>query len=146
LLVENFTGEMLASPQTVGNIFPVAFQSHDRARVLNAWRGYNVAAAEKTAANKGRVAGSIVSQVMGGLGLDRRRAEAEIGKVWNNLIDPQITAHAQPTGLNKGTLFVSVDSSVWLDEIVRYRRKEILDRLQNSFGKETIVRISFRVG
>jgi hypothetical protein len=124
----------------------VAYQSNDRARVLNAWRGYNVAAAEKTAADKGRVAGSIVSQVMGGLGLDRRRAEAEIGKVWNHLIDPQITAHAQPTGLNKGTLFVSVDNSVWLDEIVRYRRKEILDRLQNSFGKETIMRISFRVG
>ncbi len=124
----------------------MAYQSNDRARVLNAWRGYNVAAAEKTAADKGRVAGSLVSQVMGSLGLDRRRAEAEIGKVWNHLIDPQITAHAQPTGLNKGTLFVSVDNSVWLDEIVRYRRKEILDRLQNSFGKETVVRISFRVG
>ena len=59
----------------------MAFQSHDRARVLNAWRGYNVAAAEKAAANKGRVAGSIVSQVMGGLGLDRRRAEAEVHRV-----------------------------------------------------------------
>jgi hypothetical protein len=124
----------------------MAYQSNERNRVLNAWRGYNVAAAEKTAADKGRVAGSLVSQVMGNLGLDKRRADAEIGKVWNHLIDPQLTAHAQPTGLNKGTLFVSVDNSVWLDEIVRYRRKEILDRLQNSFGKETIMRISFRVG
>jgi predicted nucleic acid-binding Zn ribbon protein len=66
--------------------------------------------------------------------------------VWNNLIDPTIAAHAQPTGLNKGTLFVTVDSSVWLDEIVRYRRKEILSRLQHSFGHELIARISFRVG
>ena len=55
-------------------------------------------------------------------------------------------AHAQPTGLNKGTLFVTVDSSVWLSEIVRYRRKEILNRLQHGFGKEMIARISFRVG
>jgi predicted nucleic acid-binding Zn ribbon protein len=66
--------------------------------------------------------------------------------VWNNLIDPQITAHAQPTGINKGTLFVTVDNNVWLSEIVRYRRREILDRLQHSFGKELIARISFRVG
>ncbi len=85
-------------------------------------------------------------RVLTNLGLDRRRAEAEIARVWNNLIDPTITAHAQPTGLNKGTLFVTVDSSPWLDEIVRYRRKEILDRLQHSFGRDLITRISFRVG
>jgi len=29
---------------------------------------------------------------------------------------------------------------------VRYRRREILDRLQNSFGKTLIQKISFRVG
>ena len=62
------------------------------------------------------------------------------------VVDPNITAHAQPTGLNKGTLFVTVDSSVWLSEIVRYRRKEILDRLQHSFGHDFIARISFRMG
>jgi predicted nucleic acid-binding Zn ribbon protein len=78
--------------------------------------------------------------------MDRRRAEVEIVRVWNHLIDPQVTAHAQPTGINKGTLFVTVDSNVWLNEIVRYRRKEILDRLQHSFGREMISKISFRVG
>lgn len=58
--------------------------------------------------------------------MDSRRAEAEIVRVWNDLIDPAVTAHAQPTGINKGTIFVTVDSSPWLDEIVRYRRREIL--------------------
>jgi hypothetical protein len=41
---------------------------------------------------------------------------------------------------------VAVDSSAWLSEIVRYRRKEILDRLQHSFGRDLISKISFRVG
>lgn len=85
-------------------------------------------------------------RVLSELRIDRRRAEAEVVKVWNDLLDPVIVAHAQPTGLNKGTLFVTVDSSVWLSEIVRYRRKEILDRLQHSFGRDFIVKISFRVG
>ena len=67
-------------------------------------------------------------------------------KVWNHLIDATLVAHAQPAGVHKGTLFVNVDSSVWLDEIVRYRRKEILDRMQNAFGREMIKRISFRIG
>ena len=80
------------------------------------------------------------------LRMDQRQGEAEIIRVWNHLLDPAITAHAQPTGVNKGTLFVTVDSSVWLDEIVRYRRKAILDQLQHSFGRELIQRISFRVG
>lgn len=56
------------------------------------------------------------------------------------------TKYSSKSRANKGTLFVTVDSSVWLDEIVRYRRKEILDRLQHSFGRELIQRISFRVG
>jgi predicted nucleic acid-binding Zn ribbon protein len=90
------------------------------------------------------------SDVMAGLSkelrLDRRQAEVEVVKVWNKLLDPLIVAHAQPTGIRNGTLFVNVDSNVWLSEIVRYRRKEILDRLQHSFGREFIKRISFRVG
>ena len=48
--------------------------------------------------------------------------------------------------MHHGTLFVNVDSNVWLSEIVRYRRKEILDRLQHSFGRKMIQKISWRVG
>lgn len=85
-------------------------------------------------------------RVLSELRIDCRQAEAEVVRVWNNLIDPNIVAHAQPTGIRKGTLFVTVDSSVWLSEIVRYRRKEILKRLQYAFGLDMIQRISFRVG
>ena len=69
----------------------------------------------------------------------------EVFKAWNHLMDPNVVAHAQPAGLTKGTLFINVDSSVWLNEIVRYRRREILERLQHAFGKETVLKISFRV-
>lgn len=89
---------------------------------------------------------ALLPKVLSSFRIDQRRAEVEIVRVWNSLIDPNITAHAQPVGIRKGTLFVNVDSSVWLSEIVRYRRKEILDRLQHSFGPNVIARISFRVG
>ena len=117
-----------------------------RQRALAAWRGVDLAPLEKARANSAKAAGSLVPGLLAELGLERRRAEAELVKVWNHLIDPNLVAHAQPTGLHKGTLFVTVDNSVWLSEIVRYRRREILDRLQHSFGKDLIVRISFRVG
>ena len=117
-----------------------------RQRVLAAWRGVDLSAQETARQSRAQSAAAVLPRVLTDLRIDSRRAEAEIVKVWNHLIDPDIVAHAQPTGLRKGTLFVTVDSSVWLAEIVRYRRKEILDRLQHSFGRDLIVRISFRVG
>lgn len=115
-------------------------------RILAQWRGIDIKPEEKARQISARNVADVMPKVLTGLRMDRRRAEVEIVRVWNHLIDPQVTAHAQPTGINKGTLFVTVDSNVWLNEIVRYRRKEILDRLQHSFGKEMIAKISFRVG
>jgi hypothetical protein len=125
---------------------PSPKKSSAREKVLAQWRGVDLEPMETARAVRARDADKIVSKVLGGLKMDSRRAEIEIVKVWNSALDPNITAHAQPVNLHKGTLFVNVDSSAWLSEIVRYRRKEILDRLQHSFGKNLIQKISFRVG
>jgi len=117
-----------------------------RRRILAQWRGIDVTAQEKAWALRCRPMSELTAKALQGMGLDRRRSEAEIARVWNHLLDPTITAHAQPTGIRRGTLFVTVDSSVWLDEIVRYRYREILERLQHSFGEDLVARISFRAG
>jgi hypothetical protein len=115
-------------------------------RTVAQWRGVDLAPEEKAQTNRARQVARVMPGVLSGLRLDRRRAEAEVMKVWQQLMDPCIVAHAQPVGLNKGTLFVAVDSNVWLSEIVQYHRKEILNRLQHSFSREMIARISFRLG
>ena len=117
-----------------------------RQRALAQWRGIDFAPLEKARALTAKPMTALLPGVLSSLRIDRRQAEAEVVKVWNQLLDPDVVAHAQPTGLRKGTLFVSVDSSVWLSEIVRYRRKEILDRLRHSFGRDLICKISFRLG
>lgn len=117
-----------------------------RQRALADLRGLDLAPLERIRERPAKSLGEVMPQILTRIRMEKRQSEAEILKVWNNLIDPAITAHAQPTGIHKGTLFVTVDSSVWLSELVRYRRKEILDRLQHSFGRELIQRISFRVG
>ena len=117
-----------------------------RAQVLAQWRGVDYGPLEVARATPARPAGDLVPAVLKDLRIEARQADVEIVKVWNALIDPAITAHAQPANLHKGTLFVNVDSNVWLSEIVRYRRKEILDRLQHSFGKSVVQKISFRIG
>jgi hypothetical protein len=133
-----------AAPEN--NRFYASRPATGKERVLAQWRRVDLRAAEIAFRSTERPAGSVVGGVLKKLRLDQRQAETEIVKVWNNLIDASLTAHAQPAGIHKGTLFVNVDSSVWLDEIVRYRRKDILTRLQTAFGRELIQRISFRVG
>lgn len=114
--------------------------------VLAQWRGIDLTDEEIALARSEKSARDVMPQVLKDLGLDRKRLEAEVAKVWFHSIDPNVVEHAQPVGLRHGTLFVNVDSNVWLSEIVRYRREEILERLQCSFGSEFIKKISFRVG
>ena len=125
---------------------PPKYKSSNRAKVLAAWRGVDVAPLEVARADAAKPAGDVVTSLLKELRMDARQGEAELVKVWNSQIDPVITAHAQPANLHNGTLFVNVDNSAWLAEIVRYRRKEIIERLQNSFGKSVVQKISFRIG
>ena len=67
-----------------------------RDRILREWRGVDVRALEKTHGSKSYSAGAVVKNVLAALQLDRRRAETEVVKVWNQTIDPTITSHAQP--------------------------------------------------
>jgi predicted nucleic acid-binding Zn ribbon protein len=117
-----------------------------RQAVLAQWRGVDLTPQEVAQALTARPLRAVMPKVLTGLGLNQRQSESEILKVWNHLLDPNVVAHAQPAGLCRGTLFVNVDSSVWLSEIVRYRRREILERLQHSFGKDLVKKLSFRVG
>ena len=117
-----------------------------RQRVLAQWRGVDLTSLETARSIRARGADDIVSKVLANLKMESRRADIEIIKVWNLLIDPTVVAHAQPVNLHHGTLFVSVDSDVWKYEIIRYHRKEILKRMQYSFGLEKIKKVHFRVG
>ena len=117
-----------------------------RQRILAQWRGIDLAPLEKAKASTARPASACLPKVLSDLRIDKRQSEAELLKVWNHLLEPDVVAHAQPVGYRKGTLFVNVDSNMWLSEIVRHRRKEILERLRHSFGPDFVVKISFRVG
>lgn len=115
-------------------------------QALAEWRRADLRESEGAARVSTKTIASVVPQVLKKINLDKKQSDLEVLKVWNNLLDPNITAHAQPANLVRGTLFVNVDNSVWLSEIVRYRRREILTRLQTAFGPDLIQRISFRVG
>ena len=151
-ITSSFSGNILWQtqflPMTSKRVQPVSAHTPTRAArsILAQWRGVDLTNQEKARTDQARHTADLMPAVMKKLGMERRQSEAEISKVWYELIAPAITAHARPVGIRKGTLFVNVDSNVWLSEIVRYRRREILQRLQHAFGPNLIARISFRVG
>jgi hypothetical protein len=115
-------------------------------KILATWRRVDLAEKEKAAQPSSKSVANLMPGVLKGIGLERKQADLEILRVWNHLMDPVIVEHAKPVGLAKGTLFIAVDSNAWLNELVRYRRREILQRLQHSFGPDLIQRLSFRAG
>ncbi|HAM70239.1 MAG TPA: hypothetical protein DCM86_01165 [Verrucomicrobiales bacterium] len=117
-----------------------------RQRVLAQWRGLNTSPEEVARRPSARAVSDVLPRVLKEIRYESRQAEAEIVKVWNASVDPTVAAHAQPTGIHKGTLFVNVDSNVWLSEIVRWYRRDIIKRLQAALGPTVVQKISFRVG
>lgn len=118
----------------------------EKESTLAAWNKEVPKAWEKENIHNLKSIQSLVEDVTKKFNLEKKLAQSEIRLVWKEVVDPVIQEHAHPTGMKNGTLFVSVDSQVWLDEIIRFRRKDILKSLQSAFSKSEITRISFRCG
>lgn len=57
---------------------------------------------------------------------------------WTLLAGSTEAKHARPGRYQDGTLTVFVDDAVWLNELKRYWRTEMLKKLQNRFGEKSI--------
>jgi len=56
----------------------------------------------------------------------------EIAREWEALVGAKVSAHVQPVSLNKGTLTLKTDSSVWRQQII-FMESELLDRISTRF-------------
>jgi len=48
--------------------------------------------------------------------------------------------------LSKGVLVISVDHSTWLDQLVRYYKPMIIQKVQERVGKKAVCKLHFRIG
>ena len=85
---------------------------------------------------------SLVEDGLEGLVGKTRALELRARRAWPEAVGPAIAARTKATSLSRGVLKVSVSSAAWLNELT-YLRDDILKRLQNQFGRETIREIHF---
>ncbi len=113
-----------------------------RARVLREWQPFGVDPNLPT----GSPASQLVPQVMKKLGLEQRLQQSQVFFLWPEIVGSDVARHAQPVSLRNGLLVVTVDHPVWLQELSRYHKPLMLQKVQERIGKKAVRDICFRIG
>ena len=114
-----------------------------RAQVLREWQPppSDVGGSKTT-----RSANKLVPLVMKQLGLEQRLQQSQVFYLWTTIVGSDIARHAQPVSLRNGQLVVAVDHPVWLQELSRYHKPLILQKVQERVGKKAVRDLCFRIG
>ncbi len=82
-----------------------------------------------------RRAGDVLGRVLEDLGLEGTAAVLRIAEHWEAVVGPEVARHCQPSRLHGTVLELTVDTSVWCQQL-QLRRREILAALQRELGPE----------
>src|SRR6267154_6540266 len=100
-----------------------------RAKVLHEWQPFygnaDIAGSKSTNATN-----TLVPLVMKRLGLEQRLQQSQVFYLWPEIVGAENARHAQPVSLRNGQLIVAVDHPAWLQELSRYHKSFILQKVQ----------------
>ncbi|MBK5277169.1 MAG: DUF721 domain-containing protein [Desulfuromonadales bacterium] len=89
--------------------------------------------------------GDIARQEFMVRGLGERLREAEIWRIWPEVVGPTVAARAIPLRIIKGTLTVAVSSGPWMQEL-RFLTTMMRDKLNERLGAEVVSEIILKAG
>lgn len=77
-------------------------------------------------------------RVVGALGIKEESLGDELVERWGQLVSGPVAQHTRPGRLEGARLVVYVDSSVWLAELARFGKRQLLRRIQEVWGVDRI--------
>lgn len=89
--------------------------------------------------------GALVPRVLGDLGLEEAARALRVAERWEAVVGEEVARHSRPTGLRGNVLEVTVDSSVWSQQL-QMRRPELLASLREALGPDAPRDLWLRVG
>jgi predicted nucleic acid-binding Zn ribbon protein len=89
--------------------------------------------------------GPLVERVLEDIGAGDSARVMRIAERWEDAVGAEIAAHCRPTALRGGVLEVTVDSSVWCQQL-QLRSPEIVEALRAALPAEAPSELWFRVG
>ncbi len=76
----------------------------------------------------------------------RSKANRGLSEKWATIAGQDILEHTDVKGINKGVLYVKVDSATWLHYITAFKKEELLKSVQNEYKQRFISDIRFYIG
>lgn len=90
--------------------------------------------------------GDLVGKIMTRAGLGDRLAEESVTREWGTIVGSFLAGQSKPVGLRAGVLQVAVLQSSVRYDLERNHKRDILRRLQERFGHQTVRDIRFTPG
>lgn len=87
--------------------------------------------------------GSVIREWLKANGLEEKVQEGSIPAYWEEIVGEAIARNARLERIDKGRIFISVDSATWRAEVTM-RREEIRQRINERLGAEVIQEIIVR--
>jgi predicted nucleic acid-binding Zn ribbon protein len=82
--------------------------------------------------------GNVLKGLVQRLGIDREDETLRLAQEWSSMVGEDVAAHTRPGRLDKGTLVVFVDNSVWLSELTRHGKHRMLQNVQQRLGNRSV--------
>ena len=87
----------------------------------------------------------LVQENLVGLGLAERLREAEIWRIWPDVVGATLACRAHPVRIINGTLTVAVSSAPWMQEL-RFMTTIMKEKLNICLGAEVVREIVLKAG
>lgn len=87
----------------------------------------------------------LLQESLQGLGLAERLRDAEIWRVWPDVVGAVVAVRAQPLRIINGTLTVAVSSAPWMQEL-RFMTGIMKEKLNERLGAEVVREIVLKAG
>ena len=70
--------------------------------------------------------------------------DADIWKVWDEVVGTGISGNARPSWIKNGRLRVSVTDPIWVQELI-FSEESIREKINKKLGRKAVKKIEFRV-
>ena len=87
----------------------------------------------------------VLSKVLADTGLSERLDERRVLSAWVEIVGEEIAEHVRTLDIVDGVLMIDADHGTWRQEVTLLA-PEIINRLNDMFGRETVCEIRWRRG
>jgi predicted nucleic acid-binding Zn ribbon protein len=89
--------------------------------------------------------GTILQQALKASRIDVDLDACKLWQYWKDIVGPAVAENARPEAIKGKSLLVNVSSAPWMQQL-QFLKPELIEKLNDTLGKEIVGDIRFRIG